>query len=1311
MKIWNLLFLLFFSSALCSQNNQPNIIFILVDDMGYGDLGHLYQDHKSGPNFDTPFLDEMALDGMVLTDHYTTPLCAPSRSSFLQGLTSGHATARDNFFDFPLPNDLSVPKMLQFAGYKTFMVGKHGLAGSENSNWPGHPLRRGFDDFFGYLDHVAAHEHYPRNGTTEKKAFVYEGFQKITSGTEKTYTTDLFTARAKKNIIDHKTDNPDQPFFLYLAYDVPHQKMQIPTSKYPAGKGLNGGIKWTGPNSTTPFVNTAFGTIDSWHYPEVLNQNWPETEKKHVTMMRRLDECVGDLIQTLKDLNIDNNTLVVFTSDNGPHTSEGHRADFFESYGQFRGQKSDITDGGIRVPVIARWPETIDKSSKSDHPCGIWNWGATFAEVANQPIPARMDGASLLNVLKGGSIENDLPPYIEFWDPLSSRLNMQAIRKGKHIGIRQKINHHHNPLEIYDLKTDPKQLSNIANSLPELEKELKAQMLKMRVPNPLRSRPYDIALIPSAEEVPTENGLNFSKVEGDFNYLPKVESFKEKQTGELEYFDLPSNSSQDHCILYEGYLLAPTSGKYTFYLKSKTPAHLMLHDIHVTGGDVNHTPSQTFQDIYLESGYHPLRLYLNKTVLTDDEIDIQFKGPGLLKQKIPQSLIFKKSSINPNAIAHESFPDPITPPVNIIHKSTGLKLFNSFDGQITEPIDQSQNEDLINWTIKDAGTNDGYFYLINIGNGRKLTSEGNFTKITTASPTTTNENMLWKCESEFGDEDWFTLYHKTSQKVLHLAADGTSLFTLGSRAWNSANTRWRFQESIISSNNIEAPINLVHKSSSRIIAADNNGKNIKSNSSQEIGTQFEWQIQKSIGNYFYLIHKASGRKLGPSLDLKSMASFDPILHGDHILWSWENIPNDPEWFRLKNKATGRWLHLGSDGIFKFQLGPTDWSGDNTRWKTQKPNTFLGSQSINISNKIEGRLLYSDIFGRRVSTAPSNVSGKLVEWGTLQVDDTYFYLIHGPNGKKLYNGNGANALSLSSHSVTGNQVLWSWESIPEDPSWYRIKHKGSRKYLHKINSNGVQLTEKENLDEGSKWQPKLPGAETNRDLVNIFHKATNKKLFSNFSGEFGVTDLGIRNMETDWIIETTNDEYFYLINSSTKERLFSDGNFTTIKSTSSNFLNNNYLWKWEPIPGDREWFRLTHKASNLWLHIDDDGYSKFTLGPRTWTGSRTKWKPEFLSLKNRNFSATQIVEKQELGLGDIFIFPNPTTRVLNVKFRSQPHKIQIFNLIGKEMKSFEISKATANDWEINLEKFPNGLYYLTSIQKDKSIISKTFQVIN
>lgn len=895
-----------------AQSDQPNIIFILVDDLGYGDLGEFYQDQKSGNKFDTPYLDKMAEEGIKITNHYTVPVCAPSRASLLQGLSPGHASVRNNQFDVAIPIDINMPKALQIAGYKTYMVGKHGIAGFGRDNFPSHPLNNGFDDYFGYLNHVAGHEHYPRNGTTNKNAFLYEGKTKITTGTDKTYTTDVFTARAKKNIIDHVQDNPDQPFFMYLAYDVPHSKLQIPTMAYPEGKGVNGGLQWTGADHTnTPYVNTASGTIDSWHYPDVANKSWPGNQKKHVTMIRRLDEAIGDLLITLDDLGIDQNTLVVFTSDNGPHNEGGQNPNFFQSYGELRGIKRDITDGGIRVPVIARWPSTIDPNSVSDHNCGMWSWAATFADLSDAPIPARFDGASLAPILKGKKVENDIPPYIEYFNNSGQRREMQAIRIGDYVGIRTNIENNDTPLEIYNLIDDPKQNNNLVANLPKLEEQMKRQMLRMRIPHRSQERPYDNVLIPDVPIKENGQGINYTTVKGDFGYIPRVDKLTVESSGQLENIDLDVKPSDTNfTIFYEGYLKIPSDGKYTFYLNSDAPAHLMLHDIHVLGSDLTHDTNEISQVLHLEAGYHPIKLYYTHTNQSNFNLNLDYEGPGIVKQSIPNRALYRGERIA------EDYTVLIK---NVIkHKSSNTQLYADATGK---DLKSTRTIDSLNyWGAVPA--DDGYFYLVHQLSGAKLHSDGNYETVNTADPNWTGNNVQWAIDT-IPNDSWFRIRHKASGKWLHLKPDGNSQFQLISTNNRGDNTRWRITEPQFS----EGTYRIINRNSGKCLVNNDQGTSngtrvVQTTSSGSVNEN--WIISSLANDEYTIQHEATGLYA----DIESASQ---ETGANNILWS-KNGNNNQKWKIIKQKADYYHIVNVNSGLFLDILGASSANNaQNIQW--------------------------------------------------------------------------------------------------------------------------------------------------------------------------------------------------------------------------------------------------------------------------------------------------------------------------------------------------------------------------------------------
>jgi len=367
-----------------SRAPQPNIIVILSDDLGYGDVGVLFQNQlrttsTGAPSLHTPHLDAMAADGVVLQGMYCpAPVCAPSRASLLTGTTQGHADLRDNAFDRALEDTINVATVLRQAGYATTAIGKWGLQGAPGedgpadqpddqcpADWPGYPTKRGFDEFFGYVRHRDGHEHYPKEGLYRGAKQVWHDDREVSSSLDGCYTTDLFTARAKQWIDQHVSTDPDQPFFVYLAYDTPHAVLELPPCAYPTGGGRLGGLQWLGKPGA--MINTAVGVPDSYYHPDYAaarsitdagDQEWPDVYRRYATSVRRIDDCVGDLLELLTDLDIDDQTLVIFTSDNGPsvesYLPEDIRTDFLQSHGPFDGIKRDCWEGGVRVGALVR---------------------------------------------------------------------------------------------------------------------------------------------------------------------------------------------------------------------------------------------------------------------------------------------------------------------------------------------------------------------------------------------------------------------------------------------------------------------------------------------------------------------------------------------------------------------------------------------------------------------------------------------------------------------------------------------------------------------------------------------------------------------------------------------------------------------------------------------------------------------------------------------------------------------------------------------------------------------------------------------
>lgn len=657
-----------------NSNNGPNIIFIYVDDLGYGDLGNFWQNQIKGDRkMMTPHLDALANEGAMLTHHYTAaPVCAPARSSVLEGLNQGHATVRDNQFDSPIKEGLTMAEMLHKSGYRTLHVGKAGVAGARVDNEPdpdpqtlvAHPLKRGFDQFYGYLYHIQGHQHYPQNGTTQQKAYFTDGYTNVLKGTDLTYTTDVFTAKSKQWIMNHESKRSEQPFFLYLAYDSPHAMLQVPTQAYPDGGGVNGGLQWTGDSTETPLVNTASGERDSYIHPDYANKDWTEAEKRHATMIRRIDNAVGDLVQLLKDLHIDEKTLIVFTSDNGPHNEPGSGGkftqdpEFFQSYGNLNGIKRDLWEGGVRVPTISRYPGVIPEHSVVTFPSGQWDWLATFADLADVAIPAYTDGVSLMPSLTQHNAGQDTnhfiyseyavggktPSYPDFEPSKRGRTRgqMQFIRMGDYKGVRYDIREHYNsPFEIYNVVTDERESVDLAAKMPELQKQMLDKVLQVRKISSDAVRPYDLELIPSVKLAAVKKGLNKKVFSGKQNWVPNFDLLKPTKISVTKGIDVKTNGlTSEFGLSISGYIKIPQDGAYTIYLESASRSHLMLHDIHLIDNDFNYSPEELSEKVYLKAGYHPIRIFYQQNEAGSPAITLKLEGPGIAKQTIPDSMFY-----------------------------------------------------------------------------------------------------------------------------------------------------------------------------------------------------------------------------------------------------------------------------------------------------------------------------------------------------------------------------------------------------------------------------------------------------------------------------------------------------------------------------------------------------------------------------------------------------------------------------------------------------------------------------------------------
>lgn len=655
---------------------SPNVILIMTDDLGFGDVGVFFQNLRrtnnvrSEPWHFTPQLDTLAAEGLQLRRHYcSAPVCAPSRASFLLGVHQGHANVRDNQFDKALENNHTIATMLKQADYATAAIGKYGLQGSGGTPaaWPAYPTKRGFDYYFGYVRHGDGHEHYPKEGPYRGTKECYDGANNITPALDKCYTTDLFTARAKKWIVDQRATNSAQPFFLYLAYDTPHAVLELPTQAYPAGNGTNGGLQWTG----TPgaMINTASGTIDTYIHPDYASAtwdddnnpgtaevSWPEVYKRYATSVRRIDDCVGDLKSLLQQLNIDTNTLIVFTSDNGPsqesYLSQGYDPHFFNSFGPHDGIKRDTWEGGIRVGALAWWPGMVASNRISTLACSSSDWMATFAEMAGVTAPARSDGISLLPELQGVGFQKTPLVYIEYFvnsstpnytefDPSHRgrvRDQMQVLFEGKYKGVRYNTLSAATDFEIYDMTVDPQETNNLASnpSFVSLQQFLKDRVLQIRRPDLSAARPYDSAFVPASTNTSFTNGVvEFATYEGNWPWVPEFSALTPVSTGMVAGLDLAIRSREEHFgIAFRGYLTIPADNDYTFYITSDHGAHFRIHETTVIDDDFNHTGAEVSGTIRLKAGRHPFRLYYRHGSGARI-LDLKYSSASISKQLVP----------------------------------------------------------------------------------------------------------------------------------------------------------------------------------------------------------------------------------------------------------------------------------------------------------------------------------------------------------------------------------------------------------------------------------------------------------------------------------------------------------------------------------------------------------------------------------------------------------------------------------------------------------------------------------------------------
>jgi len=443
--------LFLFCFTLSWAAKKPNIIFILADDLGYGDVGF-----NGGNKILTPTLDKMANEGMVFNRHYSgSTVCGPSRSCLIHGLHTGHAPVRENPrwtksgkpVDMAL-EDVTIAEELERAGYSTAVIGKWGLA--ENLD-EGMPLKQGFDYFYGFCTHGAAHHYYPEEIWENNQHIKLEG--NVMMDKKGQYSQDLFIDKAL-NFIE---ENKENPFFLYFTPTIPHYELTVPEE------------------------HKEYYSKQDWPLRKMKPGHYRHDENGHVTyasMVTRLDKDINRILDQLKKLGIDENTLVIFTSDNG-HEYDNVKDEFLNSNGDFRGKKRDLYEGGIHVPFVAHWPGTIQSASSTNHISAFWDLLPTVCDVAGILPSIKTDGLSYLPTLTGKEKKQKEHDYL-YWEFNEGHGPIQAILKDQW----KLVKYYGKNAELYNLDEDISEQKNIAGNYPDKTKQLERLMNSARTEHP-----------------------------------------------------------------------------------------------------------------------------------------------------------------------------------------------------------------------------------------------------------------------------------------------------------------------------------------------------------------------------------------------------------------------------------------------------------------------------------------------------------------------------------------------------------------------------------------------------------------------------------------------------------------------------------------------------------------------------------------------------------------------------------------------------------------------------------------------------------
>ncbi|QDT45385.1 Arylsulfatase [Gimesia alba] len=451
------------------KTREPNIVFIIADDLGYQELGCYGQKWIK-----TPHIDKIAKDGIRFTQFYSgNAVCAPSRCNLLTGKHPGHAYVRNNGKpqyvqhmkekegweypgQHPIPDaEVTIAEMLKQKKYATGAMGKWGLG---HFGTTGDPNKQGFDLFYGFNCQVHAHNHYPKFLWRNHEKEILPGNDRTLYG--KTHSQDKFVEYG----LDFIRQNQDRPFFLYLPFAIPHLAIQAPEESLAEYRGK----------------------IPEEKYKHRGYIKHPHPRAGYAAMITHMDKGVGQIMDLLKELKLDDNTIVFFTSDNGPTYDRlgGSDSEFFESAGPWRGFKGSLYEGGIRVPLVVRWPGHIQPGAVTDHLSAFWDVMPTIAAITGTKAPADIDGISFLPTLLGKPKQQKQHEYL-YWE-FPAYTGQQAVHMGDWKGVRQNLLRKKNPqmkIELYNLKTDPGEQHDVADQNPEVVARIKSIMKTGRTPS------------------------------------------------------------------------------------------------------------------------------------------------------------------------------------------------------------------------------------------------------------------------------------------------------------------------------------------------------------------------------------------------------------------------------------------------------------------------------------------------------------------------------------------------------------------------------------------------------------------------------------------------------------------------------------------------------------------------------------------------------------------------------------------------------------------------------------------------------------